>query len=313
MKAGYEALWAKARVLPQREAELKALADKLARYRVRYEIVEHATGVPWWFTAIIHERESDCDFTTHLANGDPLDHKTVHVPAGRGPFATWELGAIDALRYMGLDKIEDWSIPHALYQFERYNGWGYIGRTNSPYVWSWTDLYDTGKFQEVWNGSRYVSVFKPSLKDPQPGAAAMLKSLITLIPSLIGGVVASVTTAAVPSSTSTTGATVPAPSAGVTLSASQNLATHVIAAIGAVIAASGFGAAHSLYDFFTSSTFFGGTLVSLLAAQISHLSVIGMNDNTIAIIDRVVKDVTPQQQSLLQQAAALDPNTHTQA
>ena len=184
-KRGYENLWSKAKVSPEHASAALGIAQQLISHRSRYEAVAQKTGVPWWWIAIVHKREADCNFATHLANGDPLERKTVHVPAGRGPFATWEDGAIDALRYMGLDKVTDWSLPRALYEFERYNGWGYLGKTNSPYVWSWTDLYSRGKYQEVWNGSRYVSVYRSGLVDPQPGAAAILKELLSLVPGII--------------------------------------------------------------------------------------------------------------------------------
>jgi lysozyme family protein len=188
VRLGYSNLWARAHVLPQHKAELTAICKRFIANRARYAGVEKITGVPWWWVACVHERESGCNFATHLANGDPLNEKTTHVPAGRGPFLTWEAGAADALRYMGLDQIKDWSLPSALYQFERYNGQGYTYRNiNSPYVWSFTDLYSKGKF-----GSD--GQFSPSLIDSQPGCAAMLNILLTLLPGLLTQVLPQMTT-----------------------------------------------------------------------------------------------------------------------
>ena len=57
-------------------------------------------------------RESGADFSTYLGNGEPLTRRTRIVPKGRGPFKTWEDGAVDALRFDSLDDVlaEDWTI-----------------------------------------------------------------------------------------------------------------------------------------------------------------------------------------------------------
>jgi hypothetical protein len=50
---------------------------------------------------------------------------------------------------------------------------GLSRKTNSPYLWSWTDLYTAGK---------YVAdhVYSRSAVDKQPGCVAILKSLVAL-------------------------------------------------------------------------------------------------------------------------------------
>jgi len=305
MRAGYVNLWAKAHVLPQHEATLKAICEKFIAHRARYEAVEHLTGVPWWWIACVHMRESSCNFYTHLANGDPLDHKTVHVPAGRGPFATWEDGAVDALRYMGLHLVTDWSLPAALFQFERYNGWGYVSKgVNSPYVWSWTDLYSRGKY--VADGA-----FSPSTIDPQPGCAAMLNILLSLVPNLIAQVIPMVIPPAVP----TPAVPTPVPAGAITTNTAKNVATHVLFGIGVALGASGLSAAHGLWDAVTSGGFLGGAATSLLALGISHLDALGLNDATLNYADQLLTKIielsgakVPAQQSLLQEAAMGNPN-----
>lgn len=171
VRQGYTNLWRKAEVLPAYDNAARLMAEKLNKYRDRYVAIEKTLGVPWWWIACIHERESDCDFKTYLGNGEPLNRRTRLVPKGRGPFATWEEGAEDALRLEDLDKVTDWSIPHALYLAEKYNGWGYLGKINSPYIWSWTNLYSRGKY--VFDGR-----YSPTARDQQPGVAAMLKGMI---------------------------------------------------------------------------------------------------------------------------------------
>jgi len=103
------------------------------------------------------------------------------------------------------------------------------------------------------------------------------------------------------------------PSAGITVSTAQNLATHLLFGVGAVLGAFGLTSAHSIWDAVTSSGFLGGALTSVLAAGISHLTVIGANNNTIAIADQILTKFLPQQQSLMQQVASSDPNAASQA
>jgi lysozyme family protein len=152
--------------------------------KARYQAVEKFTGVPWYFIAVAHEREASQNWNTQLGQGDPLDRVSVHVPAGRGPFKTWEGGAIDALvncrPYAARNK--DWSIGALLTMLEQYNGLGYasgpVTKKNgviiaqyppqaSPYMWSGTDQYKSGK---------YVAdhVFSPTVIDAQLGCAGLL-------------------------------------------------------------------------------------------------------------------------------------------
>ena len=82
------------------------------------EAVYHRAGddlnVPWHFVGILHSLEAACNFGCHLHNGDPLTHRTTHVPAGRPehpdpPFAWWT-SANDALVGAHLNALHDWSL-----------------------------------------------------------------------------------------------------------------------------------------------------------------------------------------------------------
>ena len=146
----------------------------------RYQIVEAKTGVPWFFIAVIHERESSQDWTGSLAQGDPWNRVSVHVPAGRGPFKSWEEAAIDALVNCApfAARNKDWSIGGLLTMLEQYNGLGYASRgLPSPYVWSGTDQYKSGKY--VRDG-----VFDPNAVDQQLGCAGLLLAMMALDPSV---------------------------------------------------------------------------------------------------------------------------------
>lgn len=139
--------------------------------KARYQIVEKATGVPWWFIAVVHEREASQNWNTQLGQGDPLNKKSVHIPKGRGPFNTWEEGAIDALVNCAPHAAQnkDWSPEGALTMLEKYNGLGYANKgVPSPYVWAGTDQYVSGKY--VRDG-----VYDPNVVDTQLGCAGLLK------------------------------------------------------------------------------------------------------------------------------------------
>ena len=132
------------------EATTDALnaAEQAVASREIYEDV--GGGIPWWFIAALHYREADCLFSTHLHNGDPLTRRTIHVPAGRplsgSPPFTWQESARDALQMSGLWGLTDWSVATALWQAERYNGFGYRTRgAVSPYLWSGTSQYKSGR------------------------------------------------------------------------------------------------------------------------------------------------------------------------
>ena len=171
-KQGYINLWAKAVIRPQYIQPSKNLAAQITANRARYLPVQDQIGVPWFFVGLLHMRESSFNFNTYLGNGDPLHQVTTHVPAGRGPFATFADGAVDALKLQGFDDIMDWPISRILWAAETYNGQGYFALgVNSPYVWAWTTNYTSGKY--VADG-----VYSASTVDTQPGVGAVLGSLI---------------------------------------------------------------------------------------------------------------------------------------
>lgn len=162
----------------------KTLSDNVARSLVaaktRYRSVEAKTGVPWPVIAVIHQRESSQNWGRSLAQGDPWNRVSVHVPAGRGPFSSWEEAAIDALLnchpYLG--KRKDWSLAGVLIGLEMYNGLGYASKgIPSPYLWAGTNQYKSGKY--VADGR-----FDPSHVDQQLGCVAMLLAMMAIDPTI---------------------------------------------------------------------------------------------------------------------------------
>lgn len=124
----------------------KVVVPKIVNNYEKYNKVSKITGVPVSFIACIHAKESGSDlgqFKSYLGNGEKIigtGKESRLVPSGRGPFMTWESGAIDAIQLKDLHKIGSWSLEEAIYQWERYNGFGYAKRgKNSPYVWSFVN------------------------------------------------------------------------------------------------------------------------------------------------------------------------------
>lgn len=176
-KRGYVNLWRAATLQSAKEASVVRTARKFFDTRARYAAVEKLTGVPDWWIFCVHIRESGGNFAGVLHNGEHIigtGRKTRLVPEGRGPFTSWEQAAVDALKIKGLDKITDWNVSRVLYEFERFNGFGYYGPgVNSPYVWADTSLEQTGKYTSDHH-------FDRSFDDPQTGCAALLKVLCKL-------------------------------------------------------------------------------------------------------------------------------------
>jgi lysozyme family protein len=180
LKAANLTRWNACHVLPEWDRALDTVSHRLVNTKGRYQNVEAVTKVPWPVIAVIHQRESSQSWAANLANGDPWNHATIHIPKGRGPFISWEGAAIDALEHCApyAARNEDWSIGGALTLLEEYNGLGYamMGRP-SPYIWSTTDQYHSGKY--IADGH-----YDPHAIDHQTGCAALLKRMTLLDPTI---------------------------------------------------------------------------------------------------------------------------------
>ena len=144
-----------------------------ATAKARYEIVAQKTGVPWFVVAVIHEREASQSWAANLAQGDPWNAVSVHVPKGQGPFASWEAAAVNALERSPPYAAHwaDWSAGGTLTLLESYNGLGYAERgVPSPYLWAGTDQYRCGKY--VADGH-----YDPHAIDHQLGCAGLLAQI----------------------------------------------------------------------------------------------------------------------------------------
>jgi lysozyme family protein len=150
-------------------------------------------AIPWWFIAIVSEREygGPPHWDKQLGQGDPLNHISIHDPRGRGPFLihdddvtpghdAWTRGCLDALIDCApfAAKWTLWTAGGTLTLFEEYNGLGYAAMgVPSAYVWSGTDQYQSGK---------YIAdhVYRASAVDVQEGCAPILAMMIALDSSI---------------------------------------------------------------------------------------------------------------------------------
>lgn len=176
LEAANSRRWAAAKVT--RDAGPPAL--RLVKAKDRYQAVSAKTGVPWFIIAVIHERESSQNWSKSIAQGDPWNAVSTHVPRGRGPFRSWEEAAIDALANCApyAARWSDWSAGGALTLLERYNGIGYANKgLPSPYIWSGTDQYVRGKY--IGDG-----VFDATAVDKQLGCACLILAMQKLDPSI---------------------------------------------------------------------------------------------------------------------------------
>lgn len=171
LKADYTAHLAAMKFTQQ--ASAKSVALRLLKSRDRFLALQKACGVPALWSMPVFERENP-SFEAYLGNGDPLNKPTTDVPKGRGPFASWEDGAADALALDHVTLCPEWTWERACYEWELWNGFGprMHGRP-SGYLWSGTDQYKGGKYVSdgVWSRGTY---------DHQLGCVILAKKIAEL-------------------------------------------------------------------------------------------------------------------------------------
>ncbi len=189
LRRDYESKW-KSCEIDYQPATVKAVAKRVLAVKQQCSFF---WDVPWWFVALCWLRECNLDPRGCLHNGELIvgtKRKTKLVPAGRGPFATWRDATADALVIKGYHKIKDWSVGRVLFLFEGFNGYGYRTKgVPSPYLWSHTNHYADGSWDDDPRGGKYYADHKWSadIYDSQIGVCAVLKALIELDPSVSFG------------------------------------------------------------------------------------------------------------------------------
>ncbi len=170
---------------PDAKPRFTAVTDRL--------IALNLQPVPWWFVAVVAEREygGPPHWDKQLGQGDPLHQVSRHDPKGRGPFLdhpsdttpgndAWTRGALDALIDCGpyAAKWTDWTDGGTLTLLEEYNGLGYAARgVPSAYVWSGSDQYVSGKFIAD-------HVYRDNVVDVQEGCAPLISRMMAIDSSI---------------------------------------------------------------------------------------------------------------------------------
>ena len=148
----------------------------------KYDAIEklRVGGVPSAIIFTLHGRESTWSFKKHLHEGSPLTGRTKWVPKGRpkappsnGNVYTFIESAEDALyKLKDLESINWQDLNTSLYNIEKYNGLGYLNYRpiHSPYLWSGTNHYTSGKY--VADGK-----YSSTAIDKQLGTCSILKRM----------------------------------------------------------------------------------------------------------------------------------------
>lgn len=174
-KTQQEIRWDTATVKTSKQSDVRWIATQIERNKSRYQAIEKSTNVKWQVIAALHNMECSLSFSKHLHNGDSLTKRTVQVPAGRpktgNPPFTFEVSAIDALKYDKMDTVNWKDINKSLDAIEGYNGFGYRKKgIPSPYLYAATSIEQPGKYvaDGVWDANAYSK---------QIGVVAILKEL----------------------------------------------------------------------------------------------------------------------------------------
>lgn len=176
-------------------AQRLCATDAKARYQAVSDALLHGghEPVPWWFIAIVSEREygGPPHWDKQLGQGNPLNKESYDVPKGMGPYLAhpgdttpgndaWTRCCLDVLinQYPFPARWKLWTSGGALTLFEEYNGLGYAMRgVPSAYVWSGTDQYVSGKYIRD-------DVYDPHTVDVQEGCAPILAMMMAIDPSI---------------------------------------------------------------------------------------------------------------------------------
>jgi lysozyme family protein len=175
MTTRLERLWNTCEIKPQFQREVISAKNNCISGINRYLAVSKIVHIPWEILAVIHKMEGACNFNAVMHNGERIigtGRKTILVPKGRGPFATWEESCIDAIGVESKRPVGfKFDIANTLYYLTMFNGFGYENKgINTPYLWSYTNHYTKGKY--VSDGK-----YDPNAASKQCGAVPVLKAL----------------------------------------------------------------------------------------------------------------------------------------
>ncbi len=179
---------------PVTASRFQGVTDRLAELAAKDPTIY---AVPWWFVAIVSEREYGPDqhgnmrWDRQLGQGDALSLRSHNVPAGMGPylphpedktpgFDAWTRCCVDVLLNSAphAGRWHLWTPGGVATIFEEYNGLGYAAMGKpSAYVWSGSDQYVHGKYIRD-------RVYSDSVVDVQEGCMPLLAAMMAIDPSI---------------------------------------------------------------------------------------------------------------------------------
>lgn len=143
----YQRDWNALEILPGWVDRVMRMAERVAGGRARYERVAPVIEMDWAGIGAIHALECDLSWEKGLHSGESWRRRTQLEERGRGPFASWEEAAIDALRAVRAtapfmwDGSGGWSVAELGRWLEMFNGGGYLRKgKRSPYIVSGSTL-----------------------------------------------------------------------------------------------------------------------------------------------------------------------------
>lgn len=183
-KTHHEKLWDSVEIKGSQVFRIDKRISQYIENKAIYVAIEkmRSGGVPSAVIFTLHGRESTWSFKKHLHEGSPLTSRTKWIPKGRpkappsnGSVYTFEESAEDVLYKLKDLESVNWSrCDDALYTIEKYNGLGYLKYHKdvlSPYLWSGTNHYISGKY--VADGK-----FSQTAVDKQLGTCSILKRMV---------------------------------------------------------------------------------------------------------------------------------------
>jgi lysozyme family protein len=161
-----------ARMVITDSAHVEQAVKEILPGKVRYKAVEAVTKIPAAGLGAVDYREDDCNPRDGLGQGDPWNKVSINVPAGKGPFLSWQAAAIFYLHY---DKVDVFSAPwtwaYACWKGEMWNGFGPRDHgVHTGYLWGCTSIYTGGMYP-------HDHEWSSTAKDGRPGIIPIMKRL----------------------------------------------------------------------------------------------------------------------------------------
>jgi lysozyme family protein len=154
----------------------------------RYIDAAAALGMPPQCAAFIGAldlRESNCNPRSALGQGDPWNERSVHVPAGFGPFKSWADAAQFYLRREHINDPATWTAEWLCFKGNGWNGFGPNDYGRVPgYLFACTAVYDTPRYGGVGLAGKYIhdgpNGWSGTTVDSQPGIWPVIQAVLAV-------------------------------------------------------------------------------------------------------------------------------------